>query len=111
MEKEQHKMTPKEPIEYPDPAIFDYDYETGCAYCKNLTHRGGRKTEEGWTCKAYPNGIPACFRFAWWGESHETPTLGDNGIIYDPETIEYKGHKFKMDFRLEKATLVDDEDD
>ena len=38
-----------------------FEREPQCAYCKHLLTRGTQDGESGWTCRAFPKGIPYTF--------------------------------------------------
>ncbi len=57
-----------------------------CLHCKHLTDVGEQFTEDGWTCKAYPNGIPWDI---WAGETnHNTPQLQEGEYVYESKVYE-----------------------
>ena len=45
-------------IEYPNPEGNWGTPHSGCSVCRNLLKVGNPATEEGWTCRAFPDGIP-----------------------------------------------------
>ena len=94
-------------IEYPDP---EGNYDTphsGCAVCQNLLTIGSQTDESGWTCRAFPNGIPWALCMVAGEVSHDKPYPGDKGFRFNPKVFEYKGHKFKWKFDLTGAELVE----
>ncbi len=48
--------------------------ENLCAYCKHL--------KQGFTCSAFPNGIP---QFFLQGKEHTSPYENDNGIVFEAQ--------------------------
>lgn len=53
----------------------------GCSSCKHLRPMQ-RNSDKGWTCKAFPDGIP--MPIASGHIDHILPIEGDNGIQFEP---------------------------
>lgn len=55
-----------------------------CQHCKHLLTAGNQFDEEGWTCKAYPTGIP--YTVLTLREPHSEPDRVQPGemVAYDP---------------------------
>jgi hypothetical protein len=52
----------------------------GCLHCSNLLKMGKQTGNEGWTCKAFPKGIPLGIRSGI--DRHDEPYPYDNDIQY-----------------------------
>lgn len=97
----------KKNIEYPDPEPNYGTPHSGCNVCQHLLTIGKQDSEEGWTCRAFPVGIPWALCMVAGDVSHAAPYPGDNGFRFSPTVFEYKGHKFKWKFDLTGAELVE----
>ena len=73
-----------------------------CFYCIHLLHIGEQFDSEGWSCKAFPNGIP----HAIWFRSHshnvlypipERPTQ-KGPYVFESKVVEWPDGKFKATF-------------
>ena len=54
----------------------------GCGFCQHLTHMGDQDGH-GWTCTAFPDGIPSSIVLRD-AVDHTEPYPGDNGIRSEP---------------------------
>ncbi len=68
----------------------------GCGFCQNLTRMGGQDGH-GWTCAAFPDGIPSSVVLRD-EVDHTQPYPGDNGIRYKPRIIKKDGQQVGMYF-------------
>jgi hypothetical protein len=59
----------------------------GCMFCDHLKHIGDQDGG-GWTCRAFPKGIPEMILIRDEGNwPHTEPIEGDNGYLYQPKPI------------------------
>ena len=97
----------KKSIEYPNPEQNYNLPQSGCRKCQHLLTRGAQHSEEGWTCRAFPEGIPWEICMAVVGVDHTLPYPDDGGFRYTPVVFEFKGNRFKWRFDLSQADLVE----
>lgn len=63
----------------------------GCGYCQRL-RKMGDQDGEGWTCDAFPDGIPSSIVLND-NAPHDEVYPGDNGLRYLPRIIVPEGKK------------------
>ena len=77
----ERERTPEEIKHRTDPRYFEIPQP--CQHCKNLVSMGNQFDEEGWTCKAYPSGIP--YGILTNRQPHTEPTQLQEGVaVFDP---------------------------
>ena len=69
---------------YPDPDEFG----PACARCRHVREMGSRDTGIGWTCAAFPDGIPPSIVLSD-GERHDVEQPDDGGLRYECEPQEF----------------------
>ncbi len=68
-----------------------------CLRCFHLVKVGNMTTFEGWTCAAFPEGIPTSIVRAE-NEDHVGMQPGDNGYRYQPELVKYRSGWWAWDW-------------
>lgn len=75
---------------------FPIRFGPACGHCLHKIKSGGLDGE-GWTCKAFPDGIPSDVVLSD-GETHVDHLPDDNGFKYSPIVHDDDGIKFVYDW-------------
>lgn len=75
---------------------FPTRFGPACSQCAHLLKSGGLDGE-GWTCRAFPDGIPSDVVLSD-GERHDEHLPDDRGFKYTPTEHEQDGIRFVFDW-------------
>lgn len=94
-------------IEFPNAEAYIETPHTNCSICEHILTVGDYDDEAGWTCRAFPNGIPWDLVFAEGQASHDEEYPGDNGYRFKSPVIEHEGHRFATNHIGDRFFLID----
>ena len=93
----------KKKIEYPDPEPNYGTPHSGCNVCQHLLTIGKQDSEEGWTCRAFPAGIPWELCMVAGGVSHCRALSRRPGVSLQSNDFRVQGAPVQMEVRPDRG--------